>query len=343
MRRGFDSRYPHQMAKNFWQKLQPRADRPRAGKNPFFVLAPMHGVTNFDFRQTLLKTGRPDVFYTGFVSADGLCSGAGKKSALSLLKYSKREKPIVAQIFGSKPEKFYEAAKIIKKLGFDGIDINMGCPDQGINKQGSGAALIKSPELAIKIIEATKRGAGSMPVSVKTRIGYYEKETEKWVKKILSAKPAALTIHGRTTSQGYGGLADWGEIKKAAQLAKKLGVVVIGNGDIKSLEEGIIKANDSGCDGIMIGREALKNPWVFNKNKKEVSVKERLETLLHHLKIFQKKKYSKHDLSHFRIYITGCISGFPSSKEMRIGLMESKTPRELEGRIKLLLKSNGVG
>ena len=149
------------MSQGFWRKL----------KIPFFVLAPMHDITDIVFRQMFVKYGRPDVFYTEFVSVDGLCS-QGKEKLLSYLKFKKNEKPIVAQVFGANPDNFFKAAKLIKSLGFDGIDINMGCPDKQIEKQGAGAALMKNFKLAKEIIRATKQGADKMPVSIKTRIGY---------------------------------------------------------------------------------------------------------------------------------------------------------------------------
>lgn len=322
------------MAKNFWNELKK--------KKPFFVLAPMHDVTDSAFRQTVLKCGGlarqggPDVFYTEFTPVDGLCSKEGRPKVMHYLKFSKKEKPIVAQFFGNKPEHFYESAKLAAKFGFDGIDINMGCAVQAIQKQGAGSALIKTPELAVKIIEATKQGAGKLPVSVKTRIGYFKNEIRQWIPKILSAKPAVLTIHGRTAKQGYGGEADWGAIKEVVELAKGTGVLVIGNGDIKSYEEGVLRAKESGCDGVMIGRAALKNPWVFNTNKKDITPKDRLNILAYHLKIF-KKTNKNQSFSYFKKYVAGYISDFPSAKEMRIKMMETSSVEELEKIIKTFL------
>jgi nifR3 family TIM-barrel protein len=319
------------MSKGFWDKL--------SKKKPFFVLAPMHDVTDSAFRQTVLKCGRPDVFYTEFAPVDGIHSKEGRPKVMHYLKFSKKEKPIVAQVFGCNPEHFYESAKLAAKLGFDGIDINMGCSVVAIQKQGAGSALIKTPDLAVEIIEATKRGAGKLPVSVKTRIGHSKKEIKKWIPKILSAKPAALTIHGRTAKQGYGGEADWEAIKEVAELANGTGVLVIGNGDIKNYEEGILRAKESGCDGVMIGRAALKNPWVFNSKKKEPSVKERLSILAYHLNLFKKPSINEQGFSYFKKYVAGYISEFPSAKEMRIKMMDTSTAEELEKVIKNYLKN----
>ncbi len=151
---------------NFWEKLQ----------KPIFILAPMDGVTDTVFRQIVASVGRPDVFYTEFVPVDSLVS-RGKEKALRTLKYSKSEKPVVAQLWGTDPKKFYESAQIIKSLGFDGIDINMGCPKKDEVKNGACSALIKNPELATEIILATIKGAGDIPVSVKTRIGFSKIDT----------------------------------------------------------------------------------------------------------------------------------------------------------------------
>ena len=185
---------------SFWKKL----------KKPIIMLAPMADVTDTVFRQIVAGCGRstgltvngPDVFFTEFVSCDGLCS-KGKAKLLKNLKFNKKiERPIVAQFFGSKPENFYKCAKLAQKLGFDGIDINMGCPDKKIEKQGAGAALIKTPKLAQQIIAETKRGAASagrqIPVSVKTRIGFNKSEIETWIPALLKAEPAAIILHGRT-------------------------------------------------------------------------------------------------------------------------------------------------
>src|SRR3989339_2233103 len=181
----------------FWIKSLKRS---RRQKKPIMCLAPMADVTDAAFRRMFVKYGRPDVFWTEFVSADGLCS-AGKNNLLIDLKYSERERPIVAQIFGATPQNFYQAAKLLKKLGFDGIDINMGCPDKSVEKQGAGAALIKNPKLAQEIILATKEGSGGLPVSVKTRIGYNINIIEEWTEALLRAKPAAITFHLRTRKE----------------------------------------------------------------------------------------------------------------------------------------------
>src|SRR3989338_3805635 len=195
---------------NIWQKL----------KKPLMVLAPMADVTDAAFRQIINKYGKPDLFYTEFVSADGLCSEAGRPKLLRDLYFTPAEHPIIGQIFGGKPENIFQAAKLIKELGFDGLDINMGCPDRGIEKQGGGASLMKHPSLAQEIIAAAKQGAGPLPVSIKTRIGYNAIEIEDWTRVLLEAKPAAITFHLRTRKEMSKVAAHWDEIKIPVAMAK---------------------------------------------------------------------------------------------------------------------------
>ncbi|TAK96401.1 tRNA-dihydrouridine synthase [Patescibacteria group bacterium] len=300
------------MEKSFWKKL----------KKPFFVQAPMDDVTNFVFRQIVARCGRPHVEFTEFVSADGAAFAVGKENLIEKLKFSQSERPIVAQFFGAKADHFFEAAKWARELGFDGIDINMGCPDASVIKQGGGSALIRNPKLARKIIQATKAGAEHVPVSVKTRIGYSKNEVKTWIPEILAEEPAALTLHGRTANRGYAMPADWEAIKEAVQIAKGSGTVMIGNGDIYSLKQARFRARQSGVDGVMIGRALLKNPWVFNPKVKaeEISVPDRLKLLLEHVELFQ-QEYSQRNFSELKKYFAGYVSDFPGAKELRIKLM----------------------
>jgi len=241
------------------------------------ALAPMADVTDAAFRRIIAKYGKPDVMFTEFVSCDGLCSG-GRKNLLPILKYTEKERPIVAQVFGAKPENFYQSAKLIKKLGFDGIDINMGCPDKKVLKQGAGAALINNPKLAREIIRQTKKGArlsggqaGEMPVSIKTRIGYdkYDKkEFKKWLTALLEEKPAAITIHGRTKKEMSLVPARWDIFAEAVKIRNEFDpspnhTLILGNGDVRSVADAEEKAKISGADGVMIGRAVFGNPWLF--------------------------------------------------------------------------------
>jgi len=249
------------------------------------ALAPMADVTDVAFRRIIAKYGKPDVMFTEFVSCDGLCS-AGQKNLLPILKYTEKERPIVAQVFGAKPENFYESAKLIKKLGFDGIDINMGCPDKKVLKQGAGAALINNPKLAREIIRQTKKGArlsggqaGELPVSVKTRIGYdkYDKkEFKKWLTALLEERPSAITIHGRTKKEMSLVPARWDIIAEAVKIRNEFDpspnhTLILGNGDVRSITDAEEKAKTSGADGVMIGRAIFGKPWLFADRKKSIS------------------------------------------------------------------------
>ncbi|MCX6712980.1 MAG: tRNA-dihydrouridine synthase [Candidatus Vogelbacteria bacterium] len=315
---------------NFWQKL----------KRPFMMLAPMYDVTDEAFRQMFVKYGKPDVFFTEFVSVDGLLSDAGRPKLLRELYFNKNEHPIVAQVFGSDPAKFREVAKLIAELGFDGLDINMGCPDKAVIKQGAGSALIRKPELAKKIILAAKEGAGRMSVSVKTRIGYSKiEEMETWLTAILEAEPAMLTVHLRTMKEMSKVPTHWELAEKVAELGKKFGVPVAGNGDVKSLTEAREKAAKYNLDGVMIGRGAFGNPAFFAG--REMSREEKLLALVEHTNLFEQlyrpgkmndKLFAGHTKNfavlkkHFKAY----VAGWSGATALRAKLMEAETAGEVD-------------
>jgi nifR3 family TIM-barrel protein len=329
---------------NFWKKL----------KKPFFVLAPMADVTDPPFRRIIAKYGKPDVIWTEFVSCDGLLS-AGKTRVARDLRFTQRERPIVAQLFGSDPDKFFESAKLIKKMGFDGIDINMGCPEKNINRQGAGASLIQNSRLAKKIIEATKRGAGSLPVSVKTRLGYHRDESKTWIKNILSARPDVLVIHGRTKKEMSKVSAHWDAIARVDKMAHKAGVLVIGNGDVKNLAEAMNKVRESGVDGVMIGRGIFGNPWLFSKlNRRCVAgscgknhidgsscdlrsklpLKKRLEIMLEHARLFEKLMTGQKNFAVMKKHFKSYVEGFDGAKSLRIRLMTANNSADVAKAIK---------
>ena len=354
------------MVRMFWDKL----------KKPFFVLAPMHEVTDAAFRQVVAHYSKPDVIFTEFVSVDGLCHPKSQKKIVDYyLKYDDSQRPIVAQIWGSNPENFYKASQYVVSLGFDGIDINMGCPDKSVVKQGGGAALIQTPELAAEIIGAAKEGAGDLPISVKTRIGFDKIIIESWIEKLIKAKPSAITIHGRTKKELSKVPTHWDKIGLAASIAKGSGIKIIGNGDISSLKEGSEIAKKYGLDGIMVGRAVMGNPWFFNPDidYENVSLEQKIEALLFHAQLFEKifsginpvrNNYSSdganaqpvfgksadysHEtfkisngvkrFNHFKKHIKAYISGFKRASELRVKLMQAKDSKELE----LILKSNAV-
>lgn len=313
---------------NFWQTLG----------RPFFSLAPMDDVTDVVFRQIVAETARPDVFFTEFTSCDGLFS-FGHEVLMRRLKIAKGENSIVAQIWGANPETHYKAAKLVKELGFDGVDINMGCPDRNVIRAGACSALINNPVLAKEVVLATVEGAsasgrdkGGIPVSVKTRIGFRGIQTEEWLGFLLSLPIAALTIHGRTARQESKVAANWEEIGKVVKLRDSINpdILVIGNGDVVNREDGEEKAEKHGVDGIMIGRGIFKDLWAFAKEseKPKADHKYMLNLLIEHVNLFEEtwgetKNY--HILKKFyKIY----VGDFCGANKLRTELMESKSYQE---------------
>lgn len=319
---------------NFWEKLT--VLRQAQGK-PFFILAPMADVTDMAFRQIVVSCSKPDVLYTEFVSCDGLCSEKGKPKLMPHLAFKENERPIMAQFFGANPDNFYKCAQFAVELGFDGIDINMGCPAGKIVKHDSGAGLIRNPELAKKIIQETKRGAGSLPVSVKTRIGYNKIITEEWVRSLIEAEPASITIHGRTMKEMSKVPAHWDEIGKAAVLCREAGIPIIGNGDVMTYAEGMEKAEQYGLDGIMVGRAIFSNPWFFDPNIDPIKKtrQERIVLLKKHIQNFIELWGNDKNFAVMRRFIKVYISGWPGAKELRTKLMTSKTAEQVLDVLKL--------
>ncbi|MGH7835632.1 MAG: tRNA dihydrouridine synthase [Candidatus Binatia bacterium] len=274
---------------NFWQTIE----------KPIIGLSPMDGVTDASFRFITAKHGGPDVTFTEFVNVE--TAFFAPHTLIKDLTYSEIERPVVAQIYGHTPELFYKVAHIVCELGFDGLDINMGCPAKKVAAKGSGAALIRTPALARSIIRAAGRGikdwlegqtlsdlnigpeivetirtanrirAGLeapverrlIPVSVKTRMGYDRVVVEEWIQTLLEEIPSAISLHGRTLQQGYKGNADWEAIARAAHLAKNSGSLILGNGDLQSMEDVRRRAREAGVDGVLVGRAAQGNPWIF--------------------------------------------------------------------------------
>ncbi len=257
---------------------------------PFFVLAPMDDVTETVFRQTVASCHAPDLFFTEFVNVEGLMS-RGRKNLIHKLKYSKTDKPLIAQIWGKIPSNYKVIAAELVDMGFDGVDINMGCPDKSVVKSGCCSALINNRDLALEIINAVKEGvAGKIPVSVKLRTGFNEVDYS-WPELILKQNIDLLTVHGRTTKEMSKVPARWSDIKAVREIRDRVSpnTLIVGNGDVLSREQGEILANETGVDGIMIGRGSLYNPFVFQKNSnwQFTPEKERLKVYLNHVKLFK--------------------------------------------------------
>lgn len=334
-----------QTARNFWLTLP----------KPIMVLAPMADVTDPAFRVLIAKYGKPDVTWTEFVSADGLCS-PGREHLLKDLAYTEAERPIVAQLFSSVPEKMEEAAWLVQELGFDGIDINMGCPDRAIERQGCGAAMIKDPQRAKEIIRAAKRGAPNISVSVKTRLGFNTDELETWLPALLEERPAVITIHARTRKEMSKVPAKWERVKRTVEIRDSLfgedpqRPLIFGNGDVTDLKDAYEKVAQTGADGIMLGRAIFGNPWLFSNENREAQrpfspfwhaessdhepisaeeISRRLRMGVEHSKLFEHMlphKSFQIMKKHFKAYCTG----WHGAKQLRIKLMEAKDVKEIE-------------
>lgn len=308
-----------------------------------FVIAPMANVTDVAFRSMFAKYGKPDVMWTEFVSADGLCS-AGKQVLLRDLAFNEKiERPIVAQLFTGHPDKMFEASKLIEKLGFDGLDINMGCPDKSVEKQGSGAGHIKDPENAVAVIRSARKGAPNIPISVKTRIGYNKVEIDKWISVILKERVSALTVHLRTRKEMSDVPAHWDLMPQIVALRNEISpeTILIGNGDVLSMEDAREKIRISGCDGAMIGRGIFGNPWFFSgKLVGEISPRERLEVMLEHAKAFDSMLGDVKNFAIMKKHFKAYVSGWDGAKELRIKLMESNNLSDVENIVMKYLQIN---
>lgn len=301
----------------------------------------MADVTDPAFRRIIAKYGKPDVIWTEFVSADGLFLG-GYEHLIKDLAYTEEERPIVAQFFTGKPEMMEKAAELAVDLGFDGIDINMGCPDKSVEKQGGGSANIKNPQNAQKVIRAAMEGAAkngkNIPVSVKTRIGYNKNELETWLPTLLETNPAVITIHARTRKEMSAVPARWEHIKRAVEIrnnfvdsnGKKSETLIFGNGDVLNLEDAEKKVLETGCDGVMMGRAIFGNPWCFNRkvSRDDVSIPDRLRVMVEHTKLFEELlPYKSFAImkKHYKAY----VNGWDGAKELRMKLMDAKDANEV--------------
>ena len=355
----------------FWQLL------PR----PIVGLSPMDGVTDVVFRHIMATHGQPDVVFTEFTNVHDILHGS--RAGWEPLRYSECERPIVAQVYGKDPELFYKAAHVIGELGFDGLDINMGCPSKNVASSGSGAGLIRTPELALEIMALTKQGLADwasgqtleelgikkhaveqarernqnrwvnkvrpprrlIPLTVKTRLGYDSVVINEWSHCLAQGKPEVISIHGRTLEQMYRGEANWEAISSAAQIIKSYGILVLGNGDIRSLNEAVSRIQSSGVDGILIGRAAQGNPWIFKgktlirqalQASNSLSVPEpsipletRFQMMINHATLFE----SFNDAPRFprmRKHLGWYCSGFPYAAPMRANMVKTNTAQDVQ-------------
>ncbi len=344
------------IVKNFWAELP----------KPFFVLAPMADVTDAAFRRMIAKYSAPAKFvmYTEFVSADGLCLAPeeGRAKLMRDLLYSEAERPIVAQFFTANPGHMERVAALAQEMGFDGVDINMGCPAGPVLNQGAGAELIKNPDLAVELVAAAKRGAPNLPVSVKTRLGYNSDALEEWVPKLLSAEPVVLTLHARTRKDMSKVPARWERVKRAVEIRNELGskTLIVGNGDVKNLEDAKAKVAETGADGAMIGRGIFGTPWLFAGEEKlfekslggggqrehfgdkdfSQEVFRRLKIAVEHTKLFEELLGDIKNFAIMKKHFKAYVEGFPGAKELRMELMETHSAKEVEEKIEAFIKGS---
>ncbi|WP_181450873.1 tRNA dihydrouridine synthase [Staphylococcus aureus] len=308
------------MKENFWSEL------PR----PFFILAPMEDVTDIVFRHVVSEAARPDVFFTEFTNTESFCHPEGIHSVRGRLTFSEDEQPMVAHIWGDKPEQFRETSIQLAKMGFKSIDLNMGCPVANVAKKGKGSGLILRPDVAAEIIQATK--AGGLPVSVKTRLGYYEiDEWKDWLKHVFEQDIANLSIHLRTRKEMSKVDAHWELIEAIKNLRDEIApnTLLTINGDIPDRKTGLELAEKYGIDGVMIGRGIFHNPFAFEKEPREHTSKELLDLLRLHLSLFN--KYEKDEIRQFkslRRFFKIYVRGIRGASELRHQLMNTQSIAE---------------
>jgi nifR3 family TIM-barrel protein len=309
--------------RNFWHELN----------KPIFILAPMEDVTDTVLRQVIARCGKPAVFFTEFTNVEGMFS-KGERHVVHRLQYTEVERPLVAQIWGTHPENFFKAAQKLIAMGFDGIDLNMGCPASGVAQKGACSGLINNRPLAKEIIDATKEGAaGIIPVSIKTRLGFRVIDFE-WIQFVLEQKPTVLTVHARTVSEMSKVPAHWDKLKTVVDMRDALSpeTLIIGNGDIKSLSDARQKVAEAGADGAMIGRGIFENPYLFSEHitLSDKTPAEKMQLLLEHMHLWQDTWGESKHFPTLRKFFKVYANGFPGAQELRIQLMETQSPEETE-------------
>ncbi len=314
------------MTNNFWRDL------PR----PFFILAPMEDVTSVVFRHVVSEAARPDVFFTEFTNSESYCHPKGNQSVRGRLTFTEDEQPMVAHIWGDKPEYFRQMSIGVAKQGFQGIDINMGCPAPNVAPKGKGSGLIRRPEVAADIIEAAK--AGGLPVSVKTRLGYTDiEEWHEWLEHLLKQDIANLSIHLRTKKEMSNVDAHWELIPEIKALRDEIApdTLLTINGDIPDRQAGMELIEKYGVDGVMIGRGVFKNPFAFEKEQKEHSSKELLDLLRLQLDLHDKysEELEPRPFRPLRRFFKIYIRGFRGASDLRNQLMSTESTDEVRSML----------
>lgn len=292
----------------------------------------MEAVTDTVFRRVVIKAGRPDLFFTEFTNAEGWNSKEGNHVVGRRLKFRPEEGPLIAQIWSSSPENVAKMSKDLKRMGFDGIDLNMGCPVKTATKHASGSALIRDPELAGKMIQAAK--VGGLPVSVKTRLGYSSiEEWPDWLGFLLEQDIAALTIHARTKKEMSKVPAHHELFSEIVELRDRISpkTLIIGNGDILSRQQGNELIDQHNLDGVMIGRGVFQNIFCFQNISKHGSKKELIGMLNYHLDLFEEelKAHPEKKFDPLKRFFKIYIRDFDGASELRVKLMDCKTLEEV--------------
>ncbi|MGV9001957.1 MAG: tRNA dihydrouridine synthase [Candidatus Saccharimonadaceae bacterium] len=317
---------------NFWNDLP----------KPFFILAPMEAVTDVVFRHVVAKAGRPDIFFTEFTNSASYCSPKGIHSTRGRLAFTEDEQPMVAQIWGSKPENYREMALGLKELGFKGIDINMGCPEKSVVKGGAGSGLIRNPELASELITAAKEGG--LPVSVKTRLGDFKLDDwHDWLTHLLKQDIVNLTIHLRTRKEMSKVEAHFELIEDIKKLRDEIApqTLLTINGDIRDREHGLELVEKYGVDGIMIGRGVFANPYAFTAGHKPTR-EEIMGLLNYHLDLFDEydNELEPRQFDPLKRFFKIYVREIPGAAELREKLMHTKTTSEVR---ELLARFDFIG
>jgi len=333
---------------------------------PVIGLAPMSGISDHPFRHIQKKYGNPALVYTEFTAVERLA--VGDRDLLDAFHYDESQRPIIGQIYGHMPELFRRMTILLCELGFDGVDINMGCPSPSVVHRGSGAGLIRTPEVARAIVAAAKQGVRDwqngvtlretpgvpkhliiavearraklpppyherrpIPISLKTRVGYETPDIRTWMSEILQSEPAAIALHGRTLRQGYSGSADWEQIAEAVEIARGSDVIMLGNGDVKSLVDADRRIAETGVDGILIGRGSYGNPFVFQPGDAAAVLAENryrmLDIALEHARLYEQFIGGAHRYRFMpmRKHLSWYARSIPSAAHLRRELIQTES------------------
>jgi tRNA-dihydrouridine synthase len=310
-------------------------DALKALPRPFFVLAPMDDVTDTVFRQIVADCAPPDLFFTEFVNVDGLQS-EGRERLIGKVRFTPKERPIIAQVWGKNPENFKKTAAELVDMGFAGIDINMGCPQKVVVGNGCCSALINNRELAQEIIQAVQEGvAGRVPVSVKTRLGWNSVDYT-WHEFLLGQNLAMLTIHGRTRSEMSAVPAHWDAINEIRKLRDRIApdTIIVGNGDVLTREQGLALAHEYSLDGVMIGRGVFQDPFVFAEHSpwETYSREQKIALYQKHVGLFADTwEHGDRRVAMLNKFCKIYVNGFDGAKELREQLMAAESTAELLG------------